>query len=236
MMSKKISIVIPVLNESANINKTIKHLKGLMDATGVSAEIIVVDGDPEGKTIAVVQDKSIVTTVGQTGRAVQMNKGAQMAQGEIFLFLHADTRLPNEGLNVITAACGERGYKTGAFDLAIASERRIFRLIETMANVRSHLTGIPYGDQGLFFNAVYFRALGGFADVPLMEDIEIMRRVKKRGDKILFLKQTVRTSPRRWEKEGVWKCTLRNWLLASLYVLGVSPQKLARFYRVHAAG
>ncbi|HOQ42587.1 MAG TPA: TIGR04283 family arsenosugar biosynthesis glycosyltransferase [Smithellaceae bacterium] len=235
-MSKKISIIVPVLNEGADINKTIEHLNGLVEATGVSAEIIVVDGDPDGKTIAVIRDKSVVTTVGQTGRAAQMNKGAQIARGEIFLFLHADTRLPNEGLNLITVACGERGYKTGAFDLAIASGRRIFRLIETMANVRSHLTGIPYGDQGLFFHADYFRALGGFADVPIMEDIEIMRRVKKRGDKILFLKQTVRTSSRRWEKEGVWKCTFRNWLLASLYVLGVTPQKLARFYRVHAAG
>jgi len=143
-MSKKISIIVPVLNEGADINKTIEHLNGLVEATGVSAEIIVVDGDPDGKTIAVIRDKSVVTTVGQTGRAAQMNKGAQIARGEIFLFLHADTRLPNEGLNLITVACGERGYKTGAFDLAIASGRRIFRLIETMANVRSHLTGIPY--------------------------------------------------------------------------------------------
>jgi rSAM/selenodomain-associated transferase 2 len=235
-MINKISIIIPALNESAGINETIEHLNGLITATGTAAEIIVVDGDPEGKTIAVIQDKSVATTAGQTGRAAQMNKGAQMAQGEIFLFLHADTRLPLEGLNLITAACGERGYKTGAFDLAIESRRRVFRLIETMANFRSHLTGIPYGDQALFFPAGYFRALGGFAEVPIMEDIEIMRRVKKRGDKIVFLKQTVRTSPRRWEQEGVWKCTLRNWLLASLYVLGVAPQKLARFYHIHAAG
>ena len=235
-MRKKISIIIPVLNESGDINNTIEHLNGLITSTNVPAEIIVVDGDPQGKTIAVLRDKNTITTTSKTGRASQMNKGAALATGKIFLFLHADTRLPDEGLNLIIDSCDGKTAKAGAFDLSIASERKVFRLIETMANVRSHLTGIPYGDQGLFFHADYFRALGGFADVPIMEDIEIMRRVKKRGDKILFLKQTVRTSSRRWEKEGVWKCTFRNWLLASLYVLGVTPQKLARFYRVHAAG
>lgn len=230
-MSRKISIIIPVLNESAGINNTIEHLNGLMEATGVSAEIVVVDGDPEGKTIAVVRDRSVITAAGKTGRAAQMNKGSQMAQGEIFLFLHADTCLPSEGLNLIIAACGVRGYKAGAFDLAIASKRKVFRLIETTANVRSHLTGIPYGDQALFFDAGYFRELGGFADVPIMEDVEIMCRIKKRGDKIIFLKQTVQTSPRRWEKEGVWKCTFRNWSLISLYIAGVNPQRLVKFYQ-----
>lgn len=235
-MRKKISIIIPVLNESAGINNTIEHLNGLITSTGASAEIIVVDGDPEGKTIAAVQDQSVITVVGKTGRAGQMNKGASLAHGDIFLFLHADTRLPDESLKLVAAACARQARGAGAFDLAIASERRIFRLIETMANFRSHLTKIPYGDQALFFTAGYFRALGGFADVPVMEDVEIMRRVKKRGDKIVFLQQAVRTSPRRWEKEGIWKCTFRNWLLASLYVFGVAPQRLAKFYRIHAAG
>jgi len=235
-MSRKISIIIPVLNEGAGINKTIEHLNGLMETTGVPAEIIVVDGNPEGKTIAVIRDKSVIKAVEKTGRASQMNRGAVLADGEIFLFLHADTRLPEEGFKLIVAACARHPRTAGAFDLAIASEKSVFRLIETMANVRSHVTGIPYGDQGLFFTAGYFRELGGFAEVPIMEDVEIMRRVKKNGDKIIFLKQTVRTSPRRWEKEGVWKCTFRNWLLASLYVLGVAPERLAKFYRVHEAG
>jgi len=235
-MRKKISIIIPVLNESGDINNTIEHLKGLITSTNVPAEIIVVDGDPQGKTIAVLRDKNTITTTSKTGRASQMNKGAALATGKIFLFLHADTRLPDEGLNLIIDSCDGKTAKAGAFDLSIASERKVFRLIETMANVRSHLTGIPYGDQGLFFHADYFRALGGFADIPIMEDVEIMRRMKKREDKIVFLKDTVQTSPRRWQKEGVWKCTLRNWSLVSLFVAGVKPQKLAKFYRIHEAG
>jgi rSAM/selenodomain-associated transferase 2 len=235
-MNRKISIIIPVLHESGEINNTIEHLNGLIKAARISAEFIVVDGDPAGKTIAALKDKSVITAVGKKGRASQMNRGAELAGGEILLFLHADTRLPDDGLNLIVAAREEQSGKAGAFDLAIASDRRIFRLIETMANLRSHLTKIPYGDQALFFNSDYFRALGGFADVPLMEDVEIMRRIKKRGDKIVFLRQTVRTSPRRWEKEGVWKCTLRNWSLISLYIAGVHPRRLAKFYQVHEAG
>lgn len=235
-MSGKISIIIPVLNESGEINNTIEHINSLIKAVPVSAEIIVVDGDPSGKTIAAVRDKNIITVLGKTGRASQMNRGAALATGEILLFLHADTRLPDEGLNLIAAACGEKTGKAGTFDLAIASAKKVFRLIETMANLRSHLTKIPYGDQALFFTGGYFRELGGFADVPLMEDVDIMRRIKKRREKIVFLKQAVQTSPRRWEKEGVWKCTLRNWSLISLYLAGIHPRRLAKFYRVHEAG
>jgi rSAM/selenodomain-associated transferase 2 len=235
-MAKKISIIIPVLNESSGIKNTIEHLRGLITATGLSAEIIVVDGDPEGKTIAAIKNDKVITAVGKTGRASQMNKGAQLASGEILLFLHADTRLPDNSLILIDAACGNPVRGAGAFDLAIASKRRVFRLIETMANLRSHLTKIPYGDQALFFATGYFKEIGGFADVPIMEDVEIMRRIKKRRDKIIFLNQTVRTSPRRWEKEGVWTCTLRNWSIVSLYIAGVAPQRLVKFYRIYEAG
>jgi rSAM/selenodomain-associated transferase 2 len=235
-MGQKISIIIPVLNESGGINDIIEHLNGLMTSTNISAEIIVVDGDPEGKTIAAIRDKNTITTMGKTGRASQMNKGPELATGKIFLFLHADTRLPDEGLNLIVNLCDGKTAKAGAFDLSIASERKVFRLIETMANVRSHLTGIPYGDQGLFFHADYFRALDGFADIPIMEDVEIIRRMKKKGDKIIFLKDAVQTSPRRWQKEGVWKCTFRNWSLVSLFIAGVNPQRLEKFYRIHEAG
>jgi rSAM/selenodomain-associated transferase 2 len=235
-MNPRFSIIVPVLNESAGINETIEHLRGLINGTGQSAEIIVVDGDPEGKTIAAIEDVKVITALGKAGRGSQMNTGAALARGEILLFLHADTRLPDNGLILIDAACGNPASVAGSFDLAIDSERRIFRLIEKTASLRSRLSGIPYGDQAFFFAADYFRSLDGFADIPIMEDVEIMRRIKKRGDKIVFLDRPVRTSARRWEKEGVLKGTIRNWWLISLYLAGMAPERLAGFYRNHAAG
>ncbi|MEN6331670.1 MAG: TIGR04283 family arsenosugar biosynthesis glycosyltransferase [Smithella sp.] len=235
-MSKKISIIIPVMNESAGINNTIEQLRSLIAASGRAAEVIVVDGDQKGKTIAAIKDDKVITAVGNPGRASQMNRGAKLAQGEILLFLHADTRLPDDGLALIDAACANLPFVAGAFDLAIDSKRAIFRLIAKTASLRSRLTGIPYGDQAFFFTADYFRSLGGFAEIPFLEDVEIMRRIKKRGEKIVFLSSPVRTSPRRWEKDGIIKRTLHNWLLVSLYIAGVKPQRLTKFYRVLTAG
>ena len=160
-----------------------------------------------------------------------MNKGAALAQGDIFVFLHADTRLPLNAFARINSALYNASYKAGAFDLAISSDRPIFRLIARTASLRSRLTRIPYGDQTLFFRRDYFNIIGGFADIPIMEDVEIMGRIKRRGDSIVLIDQPSSTSARRWEKEGILKCTLRNWLLIYLYVSGVSPERLARWYR-----
>jgi hypothetical protein len=119
----------------------------------------------------------------------------------------------------------------GAFDLAVDSERPAFRLIEKAASIRSRLTRIPYGDQSVFMRKRDFQDLGGFRDIPIMEDVEIMQRIKKRKGKICILRKAVRTSPRRWEKEGIVYTTLRNWLILFLYLFGVRPEKLIRFYR-----
>jgi rSAM/selenodomain-associated transferase 2 len=230
-MNPRFSSIVPALNEGAGTNKAIEHLCGVITASGLSAEIIIVDGDPEGKTIAAIEDDKVIRTVGRTGRGSQMNRGAALAKGEILLFLHADTRLPKDGLILIDAAYSHPARGIRAFDLAIASERTIFRLIEKTASLRSRLTGIPYGDQAFFFAADYFRTLGGFADIPIMEDVEIMRRIKKRGDKMIFLDRPALTSARRWEKEGILKCTIRNWLLMTLYLSGMAPARLVRFYQ-----
>lgn len=236
-MSKKISIIIPVLNESAGINNTLEHLSGLIAVNGLPAEIIVVDGDHEGKTIAAIKDDKVITVVGKPGRGRQMNHGAALAKGNILLFLHADTLLPDDGLALIETVYNTNlPFAAGAFDLAIDSERPIFRLIEKTASLRSRMTRIPYGDQAFFFDAGYFRALGGFAEIPFLEDVEIMRRIKNRGEKIVFLNRSVHTSARRWEKEGALKRTLRNRLLVFLYCAGMAPERLAKFYRVHTAG
>ena len=231
-MNKTISIIIPVLNESAGINKAIEHLRGMIAVNGLPAEIIVVDGDQNGKTIAAIKDGKVITAVEKPGRGRQMNHGAALAKGEILLFLHADTLLPDDGLTLITDACANLPFVAGAFDLAIDSERPIFRLIEKMASLRSRMTRIPYGDQAFFFDAGYFRALGGFAEIPFLEDVEIMRRIKKRGEKIVFLNHPVRTAARRWEKDGAIKRTLRNRLLVFLYCAGMAPERLAKFYSI----
>ena len=233
-MNPRFSIIVPVLNEGVGINQLIAHARILANSSGLSAEILVVDGDPEGKTIASIGDREVVTTLGIKGRGYQMNAGAALAKGEILLFLHADTRLPDDALSLIDAVCGRSASAAGAFDLAIDSRRTVFRLIEKTASLRSRLTRIPYGDQAFFFAADYFRRLGGFAGISLMEDVEIMRRIKKRRERIVFIDRPARTSARRWEKEGILKCTLRNWCLLTLYLFGVAPGRLVRFYQIYS--
>jgi rSAM/selenodomain-associated transferase 2 len=160
-----------------------------------------------------------------------MNHGAALAAGNILIFLHADTRLPTDAMAFIDTAMRDESYMAGAFDLAIDSERPIFRLIEKAASLRSRLTRIPYGDQAVFMRKTVFKKLGGFRNIPIMEDVEIMRRIKKQGGKIRIIDRKVLTSSRRWKRDGIVYTTLRNWLLITLYLLGVKPDKLVRFYQ-----
>jgi rSAM/selenodomain-associated transferase 2 len=222
------SIIIPAYHEGGTINDCIGHLHGLTHEGAV--EVIVVDGDHQGSTIKVIQDEHVIKMVSQKGRARQMNKGAALASGEVLVFLHADTRLPPDALTIVRS-CMETGLAgAGAFDLGIKSDRRIFRITEKYVALRTRLTRIPYGDQTIFMRKEYFERLGGYRDIPLMEDIEIMQRIKKRGDRVRIIPERVMTSPRRWEQEGVLYCTLRNWMLQLLYFFGVSPERLAKFY------
>lgn len=159
-----------------------------------------------------------------------MNTGAVIAAGEVLLFLHADTMLSHDALEQVFKAFEQDDVIGGAFDLGIQSERKIFRLIEKTASIRSRLTGIPYGDQAIFLEKRFFDRVGGFKDIPIMEDVELMLRIKKAGLKIKFVPRKVQTAPRRWEKEGIVYGTLRNWTLIILYLLGISPQRLKKFY------
>jgi hypothetical protein len=147
------------------------------------------------------------------------------------IFLHADTRLPVSALQRISAELEDERCIGGAFDLGIAADSFAFRIIEKVASWRSRLTRIPYGDQAIFIRADYFRQLGGFRNIPIMEDVDLMQRIKLREGKIKIIGDKVSTSPRRWEKEGLIFCTLRNWLLLSLFLFGVKPERLARFYK-----
>jgi rSAM/selenodomain-associated transferase 2 len=228
-MPLSVSIIIPVYHEADIIVPMISALKGLNGNPGV--EIIVVDGDPDGSTIRDVRDACVKTLLAGKGRASQMNRGAAAAKGDILLFLHADTCLPPNALQHILEIFRDRRIIGGSFDLGIQSEKKAYRLIEKMVYYRTRLTKMPYGDQAIFIFRKCFLKLGGFKEIPIMEDIELMRRIKAQRYRIGVIPHPVRTDPRRWEKEGIIYCTLRNWTLAVLFLLGVSPEKLAGYYR-----
>jgi rSAM/selenodomain-associated transferase 2 len=223
------SIIIPVLHEADRINSLIEHIHSQGFEGGY--EIIVVDGDPQGGTIKVIRDKQVIPIVAEKSRARQMNAGAAIARGEILIFLHADTGLPPGALKKVSKVLKNGKYVGGAFGLGIDSDRLFLKYIAARASLRSRLNRIPYGDQAIYIRKNYFDKIGRFKEIPLMEDVELMRRIKKRGDKIFILRDRVKTSARRWEKEGIFYTTLKNQVLISLYYLGVSPDKLAKYYR-----
>jgi rSAM/selenodomain-associated transferase 2 len=222
---EKISIIIPVFNEAIIIQEVISRL---LDRS--TKEIIVVDGGSQDKTVELVKEMGVNVIISpQAGRALQMNLGAASATGEILLFLHADTQLPTGYQETIIEILSRSQTIAGAFELAIASPEKSLRFIERMVNWRSRFLSLPYGDQALFLKASIFETMGGFTDLPIMEDFEFVRRLKKKG-KIAIATTKVITSSRRWQKLGVWKTTLINQLIILGYYLGISPKKLARFY------
>lgn len=222
--------IIPVLHEASGINACLEQLSH--HVTPDVCEVIVVDGDAAGSTIRHITHSQALTLCAPYGRGAQMNAGAQRARGERLIFLHADTALPANALERIEEALANPNYAAGAFTLRFDSPRPAFRLIETAATWRYRLTRLPYGDQAFFMMNAYFRKIGGFAAIPLMEDLDLMRRIKRRGDRICILPDAVTTSARRWEQEGIiLYCVLRTWILASLFCVGVSPHTLAAYYR-----
>lgn len=228
-MSMRFSVIIPVLHEVSGINDLLGHLRRLEDAG--HCEIIIVDGSADQDTLLSITASDVICLSSPPGRARQMNVGAASASGAVLIFLHADTRLPADALLLIGQAMTDTAYWGGAFNLGISSSKWIYRLIAWIASLRSRLTRIPYGDQAIFIRRDAFRNLGGFPIIPIMEDVALMRQIKKIGGKITIIPRPVATSPRRWEGEGVLYATLRNWLLLVAYMLGRPPEKLARYYK-----
>jgi rSAM/selenodomain-associated transferase 2 len=233
MKAAKISIIIPVLNEAATIEKTLTRLHDIADL-----EVIVVDGGSKDETVAIAHRcaklftpsselKVISATV---GRANQMNAGVAVATGDILLFLHADTHLPPEFDTLVRQTLQNPSTIAGAFELRIDSDLRGLRLIESIVNMRSRVFSMPYGDQAIFLKAITFHHLGGFPDLPIMEDFELMRRLRRQGQ-IAIVPASVLTSGRRWQKLGVLKTTLMNQLIIAAYFLGIPPVQLAHWYR-----
>jgi rSAM/selenodomain-associated transferase 2 len=236
-MKTDISIIIPVLNEQAVINKTIEALYH-QEFSGI-LEVIVVDGcrdkDQDGSTISCIQNQKVIKITSSLGRGCQMNRGAQKASGQILLFLHSDTILPKTALERVQRVMQDPSVKAGAFDLSIDKKGLFYRMIEKTASLRSRLTRIPYGDQAIFIRKNYFFDMGQYREIPIMEDVDLMVRIKKIKGKLKFLNIRTVTSSRRWEEEGMIYCTLRNWILLSLFFFGIKPEKLAFFYKNKAA-
>lgn len=229
---KKISVIIPVLNEKETLCRTLDQLERFP-----SVEIILVDGGSTDGTAVLLQawsDRPSSQARGvlrsERGRAKQMNAGAKRAAGEIFLFLHADSLLPSGAIDAVGDAIRSPAVVGGAFRFRLDSRHFFLRIVEKLVNWRSRLLKLPYGDQGIFVRREVFERLGGYADLPLMEDVDFIRRLRKRGE-VVLLEQTITTSPRRWLREGVYYASLRNLVLIGLYFAGVPPRRLARWYR-----
>ena len=225
----RISIIIPVLNEQERINGLIARIRCL-DPT-LPRQIIVVDGDPQGGTIRTIRCTDVTAVACDAGRGRQMNRGASLASGAVLLFLHADTDLPAHGLERIDGVMTGTAHAAGAFSLGIRSSRAVFRITERYVALRTRLTRVPFGDQAIFVRRSVFEQLGGYQDIPVMEDVELMKRIRRSGHPICILRDRVMTSPRRWEQEGILVCTFRNWFLQAAYALGVPPRHLSRWYR-----
>jgi len=221
-----LSIIIPALNEAANLER---HLPDLFRVCP-DAEVIVVDGgSTDGTPEVVSRFPQAKLMFAPRCRARQMNAGAECASGETLLFLHADTTLPTDAPDALTEALGRPDVVGGRFDVRFDDSRRIFNVVATMMNVRSRLSGIFTGDQAIFVRRRLFEAMGGYADVPLMEDIDFTRRLKRRG-RLACLRLHVTTSARKWEREGALRTIALMWMLRFLYFAGVSPARLHGWY------
>lgn len=229
-MTPELSIIIPVLHEGDRIGLCLNHLAQI--AEDIPYEVIISDGDPQGSTLSAIPlGHNCVEVRSPFGRGAQLNEGAKVARGKVLLFLHVDACLPARALHQILETCDQKEWVGGAFDLAIASPQLSLKVIAKVASWRSRLTRIPYGDQAIFLQRDIFEQVQGYPDIPIMEDVALMQRLKRHGYAIKILSSTVTVSPRRWEKEGIMRCTLRNWSLMTMYFLGAHPQALARWYR-----
>jgi rSAM/selenodomain-associated transferase 2 len=220
----RLSIVMPVLNEAASIASTLASLQALRER---GHEVIVVDGGSGDATPLLVAPLADRVVLADRGRARQMNAGAAVATGDVLLFLHADTRLPEAALAAIAAVLPKHVW--GRFDVYIVGRPRMLRVIAALMNLRSRMSGIATGDQAIFATRAAFYAIGGFPELPLMEDIEFCKRMRRCGRPACLVSR-VMTSGRRWERHGVWRTILLMWRLRFDYWRGVPASRLAARY------
>jgi rSAM/selenodomain-associated transferase 2 len=221
-----LSIIVPALNEAAIIESALQALQPLR-ARG--HEVIVGDGGSRDTSAQLAQPGADRVIHAPRGRAQQMNTGAQIARGDVLLFLHADTRLPADGDLLLLHSLQGSGRCWGRFDVRIGSTRALLRLVSALMNLRSRWSGICTGDQAIFVTAEAFARIGGYAPLALMEDIALSAQLR-RCSRAVALRAAVVTSPRRWERNGVLRTIALMWWLRLRYFLGASPARLARRY------
>jgi len=221
----QVSVIVPALNEEAQIARTLECVRQCQPH-----EVIVVDGGSTDGTIRLAREAGAKVLKSKPGRARQMNAGATAADGHALLFLHADTLLPREWLGVIVGTLRRPGVAAGAFGLRIGGEFHGKTAVERAVRFRSNCFQRPYGDQGLYLSRALFEEVGGFADLPIMEDYELVSRLRRRG-RVITVAEAATTSGRRWHRLGILRTTLINQLVVAGYHLGVAPQRLLRLYR-----
>lgn len=221
---KTVSVIVPVRNEAANLADTLELLR---DALLDGDELIVVDGGSTDTSVEIARETTARVVISAPGRARQMNAGARQAMGDWLWFVHADSRLDGRHRRALDVLPENRRW--GRFDVQLSGRRSLFRLIGTMINVRSRLSGIATGDQGIFVRRDLFVTLGGYPDQPLMEDIALSRRLK-RHSRPACLRPPLITSSRRWETRGVWQTIWLMWTLRFRYWRGAAPEALYRDY------
>lgn len=227
MSAKRLSIIIPCLNEAGTIGPLLHSLQPLR-AEG--HEVILVDGGSGDETQAVAKPLVDSLLISEAGRGRQMNVGAHTAAGDILWFLHADSILPKGAVQVMVGGLERTERVWGRFDVRLSGRHPLLQLVAFMMNLRSRLSGIATGDQGLFVTREAFDRIGGYPEIPLMEDVALSRSLKRISPP-LCLPLTLVTSSRRWESRGILRTIVLMWWLRLAFALGVSPQRLARMYR-----
>ncbi len=222
---QKYSVIIPALNEAGYISKTLERLQA---ARGRGHEVILVDGGSIDDTRGIAADHVDHVLKCGPGRARQMNYGAEIATGDVYVFLHADTLLDSD-FDKILDNPPISGDAWGRFNIKLSGEHPMYRCIERLMNIRSRITGIATGDQAVFVGQRIFREVDGYADIPLMEDIDLTSRLKRISPPVCVDK-TVTSSSRRWEKHGIIRTILTMWKLRLCYAIGFDPRVLADQY------
>lgn len=223
----RISIIIPALNEAAVIERAIQAAQAAR-----ADEIIMVDGGSQDETVTLAEQAGCQVITSAPGRARQQNLGAHIATGDVLLFQHADNWLDKTALDQVRSALQNPRVIAGSFRQQIALPGRLYRYLEEGNAWRARCWGLPYGDQGIFLRRKTFEQAGGFPEVQLMEDVLLMQRIRRRRRPVL-LAGPIHVDPRRWQRHGLVRQTLRNWTLLIALQLGVSADELACFYRRH---